>query len=113
MHSTIISTNIDTLNQAEQNISNLAKVVSSTINYYDNNKRIFPYLISSFEDDYEQLKNIQVLESNLQNYLSTINLTNIDIILVGENNIIYSTSSNPPKISTTSLKKKLIGMRKL
>ncbi len=105
LQSKIISTNFNTLNQAEQNISNLVKDVSSTINFFDNNSIYETLLTNQYKSDIERIKNIRILETQLQSYLSNLNLPNMDIILLGSNDILYSTSNNPPKISTESIKR--------
>ena len=101
----IISNNFDTLNQAEQNISNLVLNISSTINYYDNNHDIKGYLTAEHTSDYSRLKEIRLIETELNTYLATLNMPYMDIVLVGNNGMLYSTSSESPRISIDSIKR--------
>lgn len=103
MQASIITSNFSTLNQAEQNISNMVKDVSSAINYYDNNKDIELSLTLAESSEYKHLKNIRRVENHLESYLANLNLPHMDLILVGTNNTLYTTSNNPPKISIPSI----------
>jgi len=105
MQSSIITTNFDTLNQAEQNISNMVKATSTSINHYDNNKTIEEYLTTTYTSEYEKLKNIRFIEDQLQSYLAITNLTYMDIILVGNNDTFYAVSNNSPRISVSNIKR--------
>lgn len=103
--SRIIATNFDTLNQAEQNISNLVKNVTMTINHFDNNSAYYNQLTQQQQNAYDDLTNIRYIEHQLDNYLSDFYLEHMDIILIGANKTIYSTSDKPPKISVDSVKR--------
>lgn len=99
-----ILNNYDTLNQAKQNISYMINNVSSIINKYDNNDDIQILLETINSDEFEIIKITRTLEDELRLFQTTIGISDMNITLVGENNLLCSTSEHLPKISTNSMK---------
>ncbi|WP_105616814.1 sensor histidine kinase [Vallitalea okinawensis] len=103
MENTVISTNFDTLNQADQNISNILGDISSIINHYDNNMELEIFLNQNYDNKLEKLRVTQKFEDHMNIFLATTNQIYVDVILVGKNNEIYSTSTDPHNASVSNI----------
>ena len=99
----IISTNIDTLNQVDQNLSKVTDQINSVINAYNNNVVAEEFLTQSYESEYFRIKNTKTFENDISNYMAFLNWINCDVILLGDNGNIFTTSNNSPRLSSSSI----------
>lgn len=91
----IISHNFQIIDQTNQNITNITQSVSSIINIFNNDSEYEAILTQNLENELTHLKAAYDIEKRLDTLLASMNVINMDIILVGNNQRIYSTSTNP------------------
>lgn len=56
-----------------------------------------------YSSDYDKIKSTHQLEENLIAHLSTINWIDCNIILLGENKNIFTSTNTQPRLSATSI----------
>ena len=99
----IISTNIDTLNQVDQNLSKVTDQINSIINAYNNNLIAEDFLTQIYDSEYSRIKNTKTFENDILKYVASLNWINCDVILLGSNGNIFTTSNNSPRLSSSSI----------
>lgn len=100
---TIVSHNFQIIEQTNENITNITQSISSIINIFNNDSAYEELLTRRYENPSQHLNTTYTIEQNLDALLANMNLINIDIILVGDNELIYSTSTNPYKTSVKNI----------
>lgn len=99
----IISTNINTLYQVNENLSKVADQINSIINAFNNDSVAEQFLTESYDSEYKRIKNTRVFENDISSYVASLNWINCDIVLLGSNGNIFTTSSNSPRLSSSSI----------
>lgn len=99
----IISTNIDTLKQVDQNLSKVTDQINSIINEYNNNSVAENFLTQNYDSEYSRIKNTKVFENDISRYVASLNWINCDVILLGANGDFFTTSNNSPRLSSSSI----------
>lgn len=100
----LITMNQDSLFQVDQNLSKMTDQINFMINRYDNDPDTEQYLTQTYESAYDKLKSTTTFEQQILDHVTSLHDINCDIILLGSNNNIFTTSYNSPMISTGSIR---------
>ncbi len=82
--------NSNTLNQIKKNIDILVDQVITVVSLFDHNSMLADYLKKNNLDSFERLKNIDIVDSQINKYSFAYDWLKYETILLGVNGAIYS-----------------------
>ncbi len=82
--------NSNTLNQVKKNIDILVDQVITVVSLFDHNSMLADYLKKNNLDSFERLKNIDIVDSQINKYSFAYDWLKYETILLGVNGTVYS-----------------------
>ncbi len=82
--------NSNTLNQVKKNIDMLVDQVITVVSLFDHNNMLADYLKKNNYDSFERLKNIDIVDSQINKYSFAYDWLKYETILLGVNGTVYS-----------------------
>lgn len=96
----LVSSRLKSLNQLDQNLSRITNELNAMIRHYDDSEEIEEKLTQVYEDKQQADMAEEELEAKLIQKVKDYGWVDSNLILIGRNHMVYSSSKNTPQLST-------------